>query len=99
MTTAVGLEDTPGSWVPGGGGRVRDGRLLPPPRRPPADPGGTHQPSDAFPGVAAAAAGQLGMHPGSAVTALRFLVHGLDLPGQLGILPLTPGGASQMLVE
>src|SRR5262249_58996147 len=44
-------------------------------------------------------AGQLGVHPRGAVAALGLLVHGPDLPGQLGVLPLAPGGAGQVRIE
>ena len=41
------------------------------------------------------AAAQLSVHPWSAVTALRFLMHGLDLRGQVRVVLVPPRGAGR----
>ncbi len=46
------------------------------------DPGGTHQPGDAFAAVPQSGIGQLGVHPWRPVRALRPLVHRDDLLGK-----------------
>jgi hypothetical protein len=52
------------------------------------DPGGAHQPGDALAAMAAAAAGQLGVHPRRAVAALGLGVDGRYLRGQPGVRAL-----------
>src|SRR6266487_3452484 len=54
-----------------------------------------HQPCHTLAAVPA----QLRVHPRGAVTALRFVMHGPDLPGELGVAALVPRRAGQVLVE
>jgi len=74
------------------GGRIGDGGLLPALCRPALQPGLAHQPGDPLTGMAAALSAQLRMHPRRPVTALRVLMHLLDLAGQLDVLPPPCGG-------
>src|SRR5206468_12058620 len=82
---------------PGSCGRVSDGRLPPPLRRPPGDPRGAHQPGDALAPMPVPAAGQLGVDPRAAVTPLGLLVDGPDLPAETSVRAIPPGRASQVL--
>src|SRR6185437_13706391 len=65
----------------GRGRRIGDRGLLPPPRRPPGQPGLAHQPGDALAGVPVPLAAQLGMDPRGAVPAPGPLVLSCD-PGR-----------------
>ena len=65
-----------------------DGGLVLPLRRPALQAAAAHQPGDPLAGMRAAAAAQLRMDPRGAVAALGLLVHGLDLGGQLGVVPV-----------
>ena len=88
----VGAEVPADRIGPGGGRRVGDRGLLPPPRRPPGQAGLPHQPGDPLAGMPAPLAAQLGVDPRRPVPALGPLVPGPDVRGQPGVLAVPVRG-------